>query len=119
MSVEQLALLGIAVFAFMAVVNMLQSARSFKRTMRYKPIRVRRLVGGTESARAIAESLIKEIILKFPDEAAASKRAKKLTAVLEDEIEKAAVYYFGRVEAIHKPLFNDSLNRIVFGKKNL
>jgi predicted Holliday junction resolvase-like endonuclease len=117
-SLEQLALLAIALFAFMAIVNMFYSVRSIKRASGFKSERVRRLVGGTDCARAVAESVIKEIIAKYPDEAARASQAKKLSSDLEAEVEKARTYYLGRVEAVHKPLFNDAVDKLIL-KKNL
>ena len=118
MSAEQLALLAIAIFAGMAALNFFYSYRSIRNTMRFKPERIRRLVGGTECARAVAESVLRDIVEKFPNEVSASRKARKLTDSLEYEIEKARTYYLGRVESVHKSLFNDAVDQIIFDKKN-
>ncbi len=117
MSVEQLALLGIAVFAFMAVVNMFQSVRYIRNSSQYKHERVRRLVGGKESANAIAESVIKNILSDNYEEVMLSRKQGKATSVLEEKLEKARAYYIGRVEPMHKSLFNDVCERIIFERK--
>ena len=118
MSAEQLALLAIAIFAGMAAVNMFHSYRSIRNSIRFKPERVRRLVGGTECARAVAESVLQDIAEKYPDDISASRKARKLTDTLQTEVEKARAYYLGRVESVHKALFNDAVDRIILGKKN-
>lgn len=119
MSVEQLALLAIAVFSFMALANMFNSVRAIKHAMRFKPERIRRLIGGKESARAVAESIVKDIAQKFPAEANASMKARKITPELDKELEKARAYYLSRVEPIHKSLFNEALDSILLKKKSL
>lgn len=108
--------MAIGLFAFMAIVNMFYSVRSIKRAAGFKSERVRRLVGGADCARAVAESVIKEIIEKYPEDVALAAREKKLSSALETQVKKARVYYLGRVEAVHKPLFNDEVDRLILKK---
>ena len=119
MSVEQLALLAIALFAFMALVNMWSSVRAIKRSMRFKPERIRRFIGGAESARACAESILRDLAEKFPEETDASARAGQITEALSPEMDKARTYYLSRVEAIHKPLFNETVDKVILGKGSI
>ncbi len=119
LSLEQLALIAIALFGFMALVNMLSGARAIKRSMGYKSERIRRLIGSTDSARTLAESILNDIADKFPDEVAASKRDVKISDALTPELEKARAYYLSRVEPVYKVLFHESVDKIILQKKTL
>lgn len=113
MNIEQLALLGIIVFGFMAVVNVFNSIRSYKRHNRMKPMRVRRLIGGKESALALAESLVNDVISKHKDAAANARQTGRLPPDLETTLEELRTYYLGRVEPIHKTLFNEAVDKLI------
>jgi hypothetical protein len=117
MTLEQLALLGIVIFGFMAVVNVFNAIRTYKRVKRMKPMRVRRLVGGRESAMAMAESLIKEIMAQHPEEIAEAMETKALPASLEERLNGVREYYLSRVEPVHKPLFNEVVNALILSKE--
>jgi hypothetical protein len=111
--VEQLAILGIVVFSFMAVVNMFSAIRTYKRTKRWQPTRVRRLIGGRESARSVALSVVSEVAHRFEKDVLASRESGQLTERLEEAIAEARAYFLGRVETIHKPLFTEAVEEII------
>ncbi len=120
MEIEHLAMLGIAIFSFMAITTSYAALRSYKkeRAFRQKPMRVRRLIGGKESARAVARSIVEETASKHGEEVEASRQAGRPTEALEEALNEARAYYLSRVEPIHKELFTQTVDEIVFKKKN-
>lgn len=121
MEVEHLAMLGIAIFSFMAITALYGAIRSYRRerTAQRKPLRVRRLIGGKESARAVARSIVTETATKLEKELAASRQAGHLTEPLEEALNEARAYYLSRVEPIHRELFTQTVEEIVFEKGNV
>lgn len=118
MTLDQLALFAIAVFAFMALAVFFNTWRSVRKlSKRTTPQRVRRLIGGDEAARAAAVSVVKEIAEKHPEEVEEARRKGHLTPVLGDRLDEARNYYLGRVESRHKPLFHDVVDEIILQKK--
>ena len=116
MNIEQLALLGILIFGFMAAVNIFNTIRTYRRHNRMKPMRVRRLIGGKEAANAMAESLVHDVIEKHRASVAAAEQTGKLSPELEEILEEIRLYYLNRVEPIHKTLFNDAVDRLILNK---
>ena len=117
MSLEQLAILGIVIFGFMAAVNMFNTIRTYKRVKRIKPIRVRRLVGGRESAVAMAESLVKEVMAQHPSETEEAQKTHRLPQELKERLDAVRGYYINRVEPPHKPIFNDVVDTLILKRK--
>jgi hypothetical protein len=111
--IEQLAILGIIVFSFMAIVSLFNAIRTYKRTRRWRPMRVRRLIGGQESARLMAESIVREIADKLEAEVLVSRERGALTERLEEALADARIYFMGRVEPMHKTLFSEAINKII------
>jgi hypothetical protein len=119
MDLEQLALLGIVIFAFMALASSVNMIRAMKRSSRRKEVfRVRRKIAGPDSAKAVALSVINEIVQKHPDEVEKSKNQGKIRPELEQELETAREYYLGRVESRHRALFNLVVDKIILGRGN-
>ena len=119
MDIEQLAILGIIVFSFMAAVHLFNTIRTYKRTKRWQPVRVRRLIGGQESARSVARSIVSEIADKLKEEVLVSREKGTLTEGLEEALAEGRAYFVGRVEPIHKTLFSEAVNEIILGNTSI
>ena len=118
MNLEQLAIFGIVVFAVMALGAFVNTVRSFRRSKKTtKVFRVRRLIGGKDSARAVANSVVCEIAQLHPQEVDKSKELGVLTAPLEEALAEAHTYYLGRVESRHRALFTQAVDRFILGKE--
>ena len=118
MDVEQLALLGIAVFSFMAIVSLYSAVRSYKRAFKQQPMRIRRLIGGKDSARAVARSIVRETAEKHEAEVRKSRETGRVTESLEDALAEARAYFLSRVEPIHRTLFSEAVNDIILNETN-
>ena len=116
MNVEQLALLGIAIFSFMAIVSLYNALRSYKHSFKHKPMRVRRLIGGKESARSVARRVVSATAEKLARDVEKSRDNGQLTEPLEDALNEARAYFLGRVEPIHRTLFTEAVDEIILGK---
>ena len=116
-NIEQLALLGILIFGFMAAVNIFSTLRTYRKYKRMKPIRVRRLVGGKESAKALAESLVNDVMEKHPLLISTAKQSRRLPNELEKILDDVRIYYLNRVEPIHKTLFNDAVDTLILNSE--
>ena len=117
MSLEQLALFAIVVFAVMALAAFVNTVRSFKRSKKQtKPFRVRRLIGGKDSARAVANSVVCEIAQLHIEEVERAKETGAIPQSLQEALEEARVYYLGRVESRHRALFTEAVDRYVLGR---
>ncbi len=112
-----MALFAIAVFAFMALSTLFSTVRSFRQAYKKKPnFRVRRLVGGRESARAVAKSVVCEIAQNQAEAVEQSRAQDRLTPALEEALDEARVYYLGRVEARHRDLFTQAVDEHIVGR---
>lgn len=117
MSLEQLAILGIAIFGFIVVVHAFNTVRAIKKASRRGTGgRTRRLVGGDAAARATAEGLVREVAAKHEALAAQARETGRLPAELEAPLQAARTYYLDRVEKRHKPLFNRAVDAILLGR---
>ena len=113
MTVEHLALLGIAIFGFMAVMNLFTALRSFKRSRRQSVIRVRRLIGGPDAAMAVARSVVKDISEKLPEDVATCRETGHYSPELEKSLNTGREYYVSRVEPIHRELYTRAIEEII------
>jgi hypothetical protein len=119
LTVEHLAILGIAIFGFMAVMNLYTALRTLKRS-KIRPLgRMRRLIGGPDAARAVAMSVVREIADRYPEELSKSQEVCELTPPLEEALQKGREYYLSRVEPIHRGLFTDAIDHIVFERESV
>jgi hypothetical protein len=75
-------------------------------------------VGSAESAKAIAKSVVGELVDKYPEEIVLSRKQRKLTEKMEQALEEARIYYLGRVEPRHKTLFSITVDEIIFQKED-
>ncbi len=119
MNLEQLAVLGIVVFAFMALTTAYNAARTIKRMSKRSDLgRFRRLVGSPDSAESVAMSVVGEVAKKHPEEVQTARELEVLTSVLEKALEEAETYYLNRVESRYRVLFSRAVDRIIF-ERNL
>lgn len=119
MSLEQLALLGIVIFAFMAVATSFNAFRSFKRSRERSSSRLaRRQISGTQAAYEVARSVVRETKKRHPAEAQASKDQGRLTKKMEKELAEAETYFLSRVESRHRALFTKALNELILDRKS-
>ena len=118
MSLEQLAILGIIIFAFIVIVHAFNTARSIKKLNKRGSMgRTRRLVGGDAAARATAEGLVREAAAKHEQQADEARETGTIPKELEASLQEARVYYLDRVERRHKHQFNKAIDRILLGKE--
>ncbi|MCP4675568.1 MAG: hypothetical protein GY854_08700 [Deltaproteobacteria bacterium] len=118
MNLEQLAILGIVIFGFMAATTAFNTVRSIKRSSPRSGLhRVRRLVGSKEMARSMAESLVREIARNHPDEVKMSQELEILAPELEEPLNQAEAYYLSRVESRHRVLFSRIVEDIILGRE--
>jgi hypothetical protein len=102
----------------MAVMNLYTALRTLKRS-RTRPLgRMRRLIGGPDAARAVAMSVVREIADRYPEELSKSRERGELIPPLEEALQKGREYYLSRVEPIHRELFSDAIDCIVFERKS-
>ena len=117
MTIDHLAVLGIVIFGFMAVMNLFTSLRSFKRHRRATVTRIRRLISGPEAARAVAESIVHDIEKTHQDDISRYRDTGNVSPPLETAFEKGREYYLTRVEAIHTELFSKVVDELILQKK--
>ena len=118
MNLEQLAMIGIAVFSFMALTTAFGAIRSARRLGASNQLqRVRRLVGSAESAQAIAESIAREIVENNGQAVETLRQTGRLDPVLEKAIAEARAYFLGRVEPRLRTIFSKTVDDIIYQKK--
>jgi len=113
---EKLAMLGIAVFVFMAAVSFYGFLRSMKRTAAQAKVpqqRIRRLIGGDDSALAVAQSVIREVAQKYPEAVQRCIGKLVVDTELEEPLAEARQYFLSRVEHRHRVLFNQVVDEII------
>lgn len=117
MSLEQLALLGIGIFAFIALVQAFNTARSIKRSSgKTVSGRYRRPVGSDQSARSMARSLVRECCERNEEQAREASESGRIPEQLEADLDEARRHFRERVEHRHRPIFNEAVDEIVLHK---
>ena len=119
MTLEKLALMGIVIFAFMALVKMLSSVREAKKSTARRMIskRPRRQVGSEASARQIADGLVGEVAGRWESEARQAAETGVIPAKLESDLDKAMAHYKERVVPRFRGLFYESINQIILKRQ--
>jgi len=113
-SLEQMAILGIVMFAIIIVIHGFNTVRSIRRAARSpEGGRVRRAVSGEAAARAMAEGLVRDVAREHPDLVAARRETGETPPDLDRALEKSREYFLDRVERRHRALFNLSVDRIL------
>lgn len=117
MSFEKLAIFGILIFGFMALVQGLRTVHEAKRQARRKGRkRPRRQVSAEPVAMEIAEGLISEAAAKHPALRDEAEKSGVLPKKLEHELNLARQHYNERVSPRFKGLFYAAIDKVVFRK---
>ena len=122
MNIEQLAILGIVVFGFIALMQAFSTVRSIKKsnrktTDRLSTSRYRRPVGSGVAARSIADGLVREIMEKHEALAKEALDTGIIPDSLDEILQDTHAYYRERVEGRHRALFHTAVNELVLNKK--
>ncbi len=122
MNIEQLAILGIVVFGFIALMQAFSTVRSIKKTNkkttdRLSTSRYRRPVGSGVAARSIADGLVREIMEKHQALAKEAMDTGIIPASLDEILQDTHAYYRERVDARHRALLHSAVNELVLNKK--
>lgn len=122
MNIEQLAILGIVVFGFIALMQAFSTVRSIKKanrktTDRLSTSRYRRPVGSGVAARSIADGLVREIMEKHKALAKEAMDTGIIPASLDEILQDTHAYYRERVDARHRALFHAAVNELLLNKK--
>ena len=122
MNIEQLAILGIVVFGFIALMQAFSTVRSIKRgnrktTDRASASRYRRPVGSGVAARSIADGLVREIMEKHEALAREALDTGVIPKSLEEILADTHSYFRERVESRHRGLFHTAVNELLLNKK--
>ena len=118
MNLEQLALMGIVVFAIMALATSFNALRALKRASGGVGRRPRRLISNAESARATARGVVREVTARHEELVARSRDAGRVVPELEAALAEARDYFVERVEGRHRVLFNEAVDDVVLGGEN-
>lgn len=113
MTIEHLAFLGIAVFAFMAVINLFTALRTLKRSRPSKATRIRRLISSPDAAMALAQSVVQDIANKHTDDVIELKAKGRFNESLQTSLEKGRQYYLSRVDSINRDLFSRAVDELL------
>ncbi len=122
MNIEQLAILGIVVFGFIALMQAFSTVRSIKKTKkknidRLSTTRYRRPVGSAVAARSVADGLVREIMEKHEALAKEALDTGIIPESLDEILRDTHAYYRERVEPRHKALFHIAVNELLLNKK--
>ena len=99
--------------ALVSLYNAVRSYRSYKRAFKQQPMRIRRLIGGKDSARSVARSIVRETAQKLEAEVYKSRETGRVTEALEEALAEARAYYLSRVDPIHRTLFSEAVDEII------
>ena len=122
MNIEQLAILGIVIFGFIALMQAFSTVRSIKKvnkktTDRLSTTRYRRPVGSGVAARLIADGLVREIMEKHEALAKEALDTGIIPESLDEILAETHAYYRERVESRHRTLFHIAVNELVLNKR--
>ena len=114
MNMEQIAILGVVVFGFIALFHAFNTIRSLKKLAKHRPAsRPRRPVYSEESARAMARGLVREVADKHERLVEQARRDGNVPPELEQALEESRLYFRERVEPRLRPLFNLVVDEVV------
>ncbi|MBN2344540.1 MAG: hypothetical protein JXX29_01415 [Deltaproteobacteria bacterium] len=117
MSFEKLAIFGILVFGFMALVQGLRTVREVQKMRRRAGSRrPRRVVSSEPVAEQIAVGLVTEVAKKYPELCVDAKKSGVLPKPLEHALAKAREHYAERVNPKFKGLFYRAINSVILKK---
>ena len=118
LGVEQVALVGIVLFAAIAALHGFNTVRGIRRNASRTAGegRMRRLVSSDPVAREVARGVVREVAAAHPEAAARSREAGRVDPELDKPLEKAQAYFRERVEPRLRPLFHLAVDEVVLGK---
>jgi len=108
-----MAILAIAVFGFIALLQAVNTARAIKRSSARPSGRFRRPVAGDAAALELARSLVREAAGRHGAEAVEAGETGDIPAKLEAALEECRAHYRERVEHRHRILFNRAVDEII------
>lgn len=117
MNMEQIAILGIVVFGFIALFHAFNTVRSIKRlAARQGSQRPRRPMTSEASARTMAQGLVREVIEKHETAATQARGSGACGPELTEALEEARLYFRERVDTRCRPVFNQVVDEIILGR---
>jgi DNA-binding transcriptional LysR family regulator len=118
MNAEKLAIFGIVIFGFMALVQAWRTARQASHMMkRREGGRPRRLISSEPAAAELARALIDEVVKKNPELVLKTKEAGVMDSVLDRQIKTAMNHYLDRVSPKFRGLFHATVSNVIFQRK--
>lgn len=116
MNIEQIAILGVVIFGFIAVFHAFNTLRSLKKlTRRSGEHRPRRPICSPASARTVAEGLIREVISKRGELVERDRERGVVGPELTVALEEPRQYFRERVDARCRPIFNQVVDELLLG----
>ena len=116
MNMEQIAILGVVVFAFIALFHSFNTIRSLKKlSKRRDGHRPRRPISSPASARSMAEGLIREVAAKHEDLCEQARQRGALGRELREALEEPRQYFRERVDVRCRPIFNQVIDERILG----
>jgi DNA-binding transcriptional LysR family regulator len=116
--VEQVALIGIVLFAAIAVLHGFNTVRGIRRAAARAggEGRMRRLVASDPVAREVARGVVREVAAAHPEATIRSREAGRVDPDLLAPLDKAEAYFRERVEPRLRPLFHLAVDEVILGK---
>jgi hypothetical protein len=115
---EQIAILGVVVFGFIALFHAFNTVRSLRRAAKHRPAnRPRRPVYSKDSARAMAQGLVREVAAKKERLVEQARESGVVPAELEAALEESRAYFRERVEPRLRPVFNAAVDEVILGRE--
>ncbi len=118
LGIEQVAILGVILFAAIAVLHGFNTARGIRR-IAGRPKgegRTRRLISSDPVAREMARGVVREVAAAHPEAADRSREAGRVDPGIEEPLEKARAYFRERVEPRLRPLFHMAIDEVILGR---
>ena len=119
MNAEKLAIFGIVIFGFMALVQAWRTARQASHMMKQREGgRPRRLISSEPAAAELARALIDEVVEKNPELVLKTKETGVMDGFLDRQIKTAMNHYLDRVNPKFRGLFHMTVSEIIFQRKD-
>jgi hypothetical protein len=113
---EQIAILGVVIFAFIALFHSFNTIRSLKKMSRRRDgHRPRRPISSPASARSMAEGLIREVGEKHEGLFDKAREQGAIGPELLEALEEPRQYFRERVDARCRPIFNQVIDERILG----
>jgi hypothetical protein len=118
LGIEQVALIGIVLFAAIAALHGFNTVRGIRRAagQRVAEGRPRRLVSSEPVAREMARSLTREVAAAHEAAAARSREAGRVDPELSAVLERAQAHFRERVEPRLRAVFHQAVDEVILGK---